>query len=97
MSSRNSTTSRSSSTRPIVDHGPGGEKLERRAIQLGLRGATLAKFAREWIVGIADISAFVAEQRARRNDREELLTPREDVLSVGDSAVAARLGLATWP
>jgi len=37
--------------------------LERRAIQLGLRGEILARYAREWIIEIEDISAFVAEQR----------------------------------
>ena len=44
------------------DHDPSGGKVERRAIQLGLRGAMLAKYAREWLSGIEDISGFVAEQ-----------------------------------
>ena len=50
------------------DHGPLGEKLERRAIQLGLRGDVLARYGGEWIVAIEDISEFVAEQRARLAD-----------------------------
>src|SRR5207302_4590090 len=45
------------------DHHPSGAKLGRRAIQLGLRGEVLARYAREWIVTIENISAFVAEQR----------------------------------
>ncbi|HEY8375030.1 MAG TPA: DUF4291 family protein, partial [Nannocystis sp.] len=77
------------------DHSPSGGKLERRAIQLGLRGPTLAKYAREWIVDIEDISDFVAEQRDALTRREPLLTPREDVYPVSDAAVAARLGLDT--
>lgn len=78
------------------DHGPGGDKLERRAIQLGLRGQALARYAQEWIVDIADISAFVAEQRGVSSGpaRRELVTPREDVYPVADAAVAARLGLS---
>jgi hypothetical protein len=77
------------------DHGPAGEPLPRRAIQLGLRGDCAAKYAREWIVGIEDISEFVRSQHehvlAGRIDR--LLTPRETVYSVGTQETAARLGL----
>ena len=77
------------------DHGPWGQKLERRALQLGLRRAALASYARDWIVEIEDVSAFVAEQRrhvfARELDR--LHTPRERVYPVGDAATAALLQL----
>jgi hypothetical protein len=46
------------------DHLPTGEKCERRAIQLGLRGAALEAYGKREIVEIIDMSAFVAEQRA---------------------------------
>lgn len=59
------------------DHGPGGEPLERRAIQLGLRGSFLASYAKDWIVEIEDVTPFVVEQRGK--PRAELVTPREDV------------------
>ncbi len=60
------------------DHDPSGKPLARRAIQFGLRGATLASYAREWIVEIADISAFVAAQREHATPPyDHLLTPRE--------------------
>lgn len=77
------------------DHGPSGDKQERRAIQLGLRGAAIARYAGEWIVEIEDISAFVAEQRRVwfEGDREALITPREEVYPVADPAVAAKLGI----
>jgi hypothetical protein len=77
------------------DHHPGGAKLERRAIQLGLRGRTLERFADEWIVGIEDISGFVAEQRdlVRRGDTAKLVTPREDVYHVQDKSIATKLGM----
>ena len=62
------------------DHDPSGAPLARRAIQLGLRGELLARYAREWIVEIEDISPFVAEQRERAHPPyADLLTPREDV------------------
>jgi hypothetical protein len=79
------------------DHGPRGEKLERRAIQLGLRGAVSRRYASEWIVGIEDISSFVAIQRARvlAGDEQALETPREAAYPVADAAVAARLGVET--
>ena len=77
------------------DHGPGGAPLARRAIQLGLRGETLSRYARDWIVAIEDISAFVAEQRSLvlAGRLDELLTPHEAVYPVGDAELAARLGV----
>jgi hypothetical protein len=78
------------------DHGPSGEKLERRAIQLGMRGETLARYAREWIVSIEDVSAFVEEQRQKlaSGGRADLVTPREDVYPVSDATVAGKLGIS---
>lgn len=66
------------------DHAPTGEKLERRAVQLGLRGEATASYALDWILDIEDISSLVAEQRpsAMTRDFERLLTPRERVYPV---------------
>lgn len=77
------------------DRHPSGNPLPRRAIQLGLRGATLACYAREWIVGIEDISDFVREQHrhVRAKAYDQLCTPKEDVYSVADATVRSRLGL----
>ncbi len=78
------------------DHHPSGPKLERRAIQLGLRGSALVHYAREWIMAREDISPFVREQHqhvtARRYDL--LLTPAEQVYSVQDTETIMRLGLS---
>lgn len=70
------------------DHDPSGASVARRAIQLGLRGATLARYAEEWIVSIEDISEFVREQRqnAITGQYSKLLTPKEDVYPVADIA-----------
>ena len=58
------------------DHDPTGAKLERRAIQLGLRGEFLRRYGRDAIVDIADISHEVRAQRAHIGS-DDLLVPRE--------------------
>jgi len=77
------------------DHHPSGAKLERRALQLGLRGEMLARYGREWIVDIEDISTFVEEQRHHVNQRayDQLVTPREDVYAVDNLETARNLGV----
>ena len=80
------------------DHDPSGAKVERRAIQLGLRGDALARYAREWIIRIEDVSPFVEQQHpyARPTSYDRLLVPREEVYPVLDGEVAARLGVDSW-
>jgi Domain of unknown function (DUF4291) len=75
------------------DHDPSGAKEERRALQLGLRGRALARFADEWIVGIEDITPFVASQRelAHKGEYHQLVIPSETIYPVEDVALAARL------
>ena len=77
------------------DHGPSGGPLDRRAIQLGLRGAVVEKYSREWILGIEDISEFVESQRqvVVAGQLDQLVTPLETVYAVADPDVAGRLGL----
>jgi hypothetical protein len=79
------------------DHDPTGTKIERRAIQLGLQGDVLARYAREWIVRIEDISSFVEQQRihARPFAYDRLLLPREEVYPIEDKAIAKNLGLSS--
>ena len=74
------------------DHSPAGGPLDRRAIQLGLRGDVLRRYATEWVIGIEDVSPFVAEQRANVST-DRLVTPREHVYPVADPAVRRRLGI----
>jgi hypothetical protein len=66
------------------DHDPSGRPVERRAVQLGLRRGVLARYSKEWILRIEDVSPLVAEQREilRRGGTAELVTPREDVYPV---------------
>jgi hypothetical protein len=76
------------------DHDPSGVKQERRAIQLGLRGDVLRRYASEWLLGVEDITAFVREQHAHAlsKDYAALLTLFESPYPV-PPAVAARLGM----
>jgi hypothetical protein len=77
------------------DHHPGGAPLERRALQLGLRGQSLAQFGKHEILEILDISTFVAEQRENTTKQRlpELITPMERVYLPPDEATRTRLGL----
>lgn len=78
------------------DHHPSGAKLDRRAIQLGLRGSVLEAFGTRELIEVIDLSAFVAEQRAVWSSRgaSALVTPRERVYVPADPAIATRLRLA---
>jgi Domain of unknown function (DUF4291) len=42
------------------DHDPAGNPVERRAIQLGLRGEVLARYANEWLLDLQDILEMIA-------------------------------------
>lgn len=77
------------------DHHPSGGKLERRALQLGLRDEFLKGYADEWIIEIEDISAFAREQyeHVQTGNYGQLLIPRETVYPVEDAALALKLGL----
>ena len=61
------------------DHNPYGAKLERRAIQIGLRKEFIRSFAKDDILEIEDISDFVKEQYefVKSGDVEQLVTPLE--------------------
>jgi hypothetical protein len=75
---------------------PEEHRRARRAIQLGLRGEVLRRYARDWIVSIEDISAFVAEQRAHAAEPPwpRLQSPREDIYPLSDADLRRRIGLS---
>lgn len=77
------------------DHNPSGQKLERRAIQIGLRGETLRAFATKQIVSIEDITDFVREQAAHveAGHLHELWVPAEQAIHVEDAGLRAFLGI----
>ena len=77
------------------DHSPDGGKLERRAIQLGLRGQTLEQYSRDWIIDITDVSEFVREQRGNAVPRnyDKLIIPSERVYPVPNQETVDHLRL----
>lgn len=77
------------------DHDPAGRPLQRRAVQLGLRGTTLAAFASPELLEVLDISGFAAAQYAhvRNNELQHLETPLERVYVPADPAIARHVGL----
>lgn len=77
------------------DHGPDGAPMPRKAIQLGLRGETLRRYSKDWILDVYDISEFVAEQRLNRFRAEQLTSPEETVFVVDDPITADQIGISS--
>lgn len=77
------------------DHDPYGEKLERRAVQIGLRRTLVQSYVNDDILEIEDISEFVAKQRQHVNNKtlDQLITPVENVYVVMDKSLVTHLNL----
>jgi len=69
-------------------------KLERRAIQLGIRGKTVQNYVHQWIIGIEDVTALAQQiHNAITHQMSELpLVPEERVYEVSPE-IAKILGL----
>ena len=77
------------------DHNPYGHKLDRKAIQLGLRGHTLRQFATEGLGGIEDITEWVKRegQKVAARQLDELEVVREEIYPIENETLVQRLGL----
>lgn len=77
------------------DHDPYGAKIERRAIQIGIRNEEIRKFAKEDILKIEDISEFVATQYefVKNNELDKLMIPEEHPLLIDDEDLKKHLNL----
>ena len=77
------------------NHNPYGEKEQRRAVQLGLRGDTLNLFLQKWILQIEDITNFVKAQHEHvlAGKLDELEMPEEKVYIVKDKTIVEIIGL----
>jgi hypothetical protein len=77
------------------DHDPFGNKQQRKAIQLGMKGALLQKFATEWITQIEDITPFVKDMHQKVVDKNisELEVPFEAVVDINDTQIENRIGI----
>ncbi|WP_040508349.1 DUF4291 domain-containing protein [Leptospira wolffii] len=75
------------------DHDPFGRPLSRRAIQLGLRGATLQTYAKEWILEIEDITEIVIENREHvfNKNLNKLICPYERVYELSDETISRQI------
>ncbi|KAF0449302.1 DUF4291 domain-containing protein [Gigaspora margarita] len=76
------------------DHDLIGRKLNRRAIQLGIRGKFLEQYSKEWIQSIEDITEFVKEQHkfVVEEKFDQVMTPFEIVYNVPKD-LRERIGL----
>jgi hypothetical protein len=77
------------------DHDPYGEKLERRAIQLGIRNEEIVTYSKDDILEIEDISEFVNEQYkfVKAHELDQLMLPKEEPYLPEDIEVSRRLRL----
>ncbi len=77
------------------DHDPFGNKQERKAIQLGMKGTILKQFCTEWIIKIEDITDFAhAEyEKVKLNSLTNLNIPFEEVIVIEDERINKRLGI----
>lgn len=77
------------------DHDPYGNKQERKAIQLGMRGDLLKQFCTSWIVKIDDVTAFVKQEykKVAANKLEDLNVPFEEVIALHDAEIEKRIGI----
>lgn len=81
------------------DYDPSDQRIERRAIQLGLSGDILKQYAQgDWIIHIEDVTVFAHAQKenAKSSRYEKLLVPRERVYPATNAEVAKRLGLSSF-
>ena len=75
------------------------EKLQRRAIQLGLKGEAAIRFTREWVARITDITDTVvvpqhaAVDSGRSQDFAHVMVPMERVYILRRAAVAERTAM----
>ncbi|MFO1484564.1 MAG: DUF4291 domain-containing protein [Verrucomicrobiaceae bacterium] len=78
------------------DHDPLGHCVERRAVQLGLRGEMLRHYGQDALLGIEDITSFVIEQRDHlSNGFTNLQTPTERVYQPSTAETRLVAGIDT--
>jgi hypothetical protein len=77
------------------DHDPYGNKQDRKALQLGMKGDTLKTFCTEWIVRIEDITGYVKSehQKILQHLTDDLMIPYEDIVNLNDPVIEKRIGI----
>jgi len=68
------------------DHDANGRKLQRRAVQIGIKNSALLRFNNEYIQSIADITDFVRQQKELIDkDEEVFFVVNEQIIEVSYS------------
>jgi len=77
------------------DHDPYGDKITRRALQLGLKGRVLEEFGKKDIRLVEDVTDFVKEQCqfVAAHQLDKLLVPDERVYKPADLELCKRIGV----
>jgi hypothetical protein len=77
------------------ERGLNGEKLERRAIQIGIRGETVSRYVNEWIIGLEEVTALAQQIGQAVKERKQILpdAPQEDEYDV-DEKLRRILGIS---
>lgn len=76
------------------DHDPLGTCVQRRAVQLGLRGETLRQYGQSALLSIEDITPFVTEQRAHLSEGfANLQTPAERLYKPASETAQKAVGI----
>ncbi|MEJ1239700.1 DUF4291 domain-containing protein [Chryseolinea sp. T2] len=77
------------------DHDALGNKITRRAIQLGLKGEMLERYGKSEIISIRDITPFVVEQKKLLDygNTQALVVPHETIFQIDDANLATRIGI----
>ena len=71
------------------------DRMERRAIQVGLRGSLVERYVNDWIIGIEDVTELAqAVKTAVSSGAEPPEVPEERVYEVPDE-IRRRLGMST--
>jgi len=78
------------------EHHPSGAKIDRRVIQIGMRGQILRNFCQKQIRHVMDITKFVKEQKnyIEQNGYDHLLMPIERPYDLADHALTRRLEIS---
>ena len=68
-------------------------RLDRRAIQLGIRGEVVARYVQEWILGVEDVTELALEIERSVRSRQELPTVPEERVYPVDETTRRSLGM----
>jgi hypothetical protein len=71
-----------------------GERLERRAIQIGIRGETVQKYVRSWIIQLEEVTALAKQiGEAVRDGREDAPQVPDEIEYSVSQELQQRLGM----